>query len=138
MRVFAVSVIFLLSIFGASAQSGNELSQQCQTNKLLIAGYVAGALDKAAVDSDVLIQFFLDTYDVRKTAERIEKDNRTLVASSFAIDGYCVPKETTVEQKAGVFCKYLLDNPSQRSKNAAALLVSAVSVIAQVIDKASK
>jgi hypothetical protein len=117
----------LLGILGARAQSGNELSQQCLTNnKVLVFGYVEGVLDKAVVDSEVLLHFYFDTYDKLKTADRIERDNQVLVRSFLAVDGYCVPKEATFEQKADVFCKYLLDNPDQRTKNAAELLGSAL------------
>jgi len=125
MRTFAIAVIFLSGILGVSAQSGDELARQCQTNRVLIVGYVAGVLDKASVDTDVLFHFYFDTYEGGKTAERIESENRALVASSAAIDGYCIPEETTAEQKADVFCRYLLSNPDQRDKNAAELLGTA-------------
>ena len=127
MKTFAVAAYLLLGVLGARAQSGNELSQQCLTNdKVLVFGYVEGVLDKAVVDSEVLFHFYFDTYEVRKPAERIETDNQALVRSFLAVDGYCVPKEVTFEQKADVFCKYLLDNPDQRTKNAAELLGSAL------------
>jgi hypothetical protein len=94
MKTFAVAVYLLLGVLGARAQSGNELSQQCRTNnKVLVFGYVEGVLDKAAVDSEVLFHFYFDTYDVLKTADRIERDNQALVRSFLAVDGYCVPKE---------------------------------------------
>jgi hypothetical protein len=125
MRAFAIIVVFLSSVLGVRAQNGDELNRQCQTNRALIVGYVAGVLDKAAVDSDVLFHFYFDTYEGHKTAERIQRDNKALVASSTAIDGYCIPEGTTVEQKADVFCKYLLDNPDQRDENAAELLGAA-------------
>ena len=127
MKTFAVAAYLLLGVLGARAQSGNELSQQCLTNdKVLVFGYVEGVLDKAVVDSEVLFHFYFDTYDVLKTAERIERDNQALVRSFLAVDGYCVPKEASFEQKTDVFCKYLLDNPDQRTKNAADLLGSAL------------
>lgn len=126
MRIFAVAVCFLLGILAASAQTGDELSQQCHSNRAFVLGFVEGVLDKAALDSDVLFHFVFDTYDVHKSADRIEKDNQALVRSFFAIDGYCPQKETTSEQKAEVFCKYLLDNAEQRAKNAAELLGSAL------------
>jgi hypothetical protein len=127
MKTFAVAVYFLLGVLGARAQSGNELSQQCLTNsKVLVFGYVEGVLDNAVADSEVLFHFYFDTYDVLKTADRIERDNQALVRSFLAVDGYCVPKEATLEQKADVFCKYLLDNRDQRTKNAAELLGSAL------------
>jgi Rap1a immunity proteins len=125
MRAFAIAVIFLSGILGVSAQSGDELARLCQTNRVLIVGYVAGVLDKASVDTDILFHFYFDTYEGGKTAERIESENRALVASSAAIDGYCIPEETTAEQKADVFCRYLLSYPDQRDKNAAELLGTA-------------
>jgi hypothetical protein len=122
MKTFAVAMHLLLGVLGARAQSGNELSQQCLTNKVLVFGYVEGVLDKAVVDSEVLFHFYFDTYDVLKTTDRIERDNQALVRSFLAVDSYRVPKEATFEQKADVFCRYLLDNPDHRTKNAAELL----------------
>jgi hypothetical protein len=123
MKTFAAAAFLLLGVLGARAQSGNELSHQCLTNNRgLIFGYIEGVLDKAVVDTDVLFHFYFDTYDGPKTAERIEKDNQAIIHSFLAVDGYCIPKEATFEQKADVFCRYLLDNPDQRTKNAAELL----------------
>jgi hypothetical protein len=125
LRILAVSLISMLCIASADALSGAELGEQCLANKQMIAGYVAGALDKAMVDSDILFRFYFDTYDVLKTAERIQKDNRTLTKSSLALDGYCIPGAITLEQKANVYCKYLADNPTERNRNAAELWVTA-------------
>jgi Rap1a immunity proteins len=127
MKTFSVAIFLLLTGFGAKAQNESELSQQCLTNsKASIVGYVEGVLDKAHVDSEVLFHFYFDTYDVHKTIDSIEKDNQALVRSFLTVDGYCLPKDVTFEQKADVFCKYLLDHPDQRSKNAAELLGSAL------------
>ena len=127
MKNLAVAMYLLLGVLSASAQSGNELNQQClKNNKVLVFGYVEGVLDKAVVDSDVLFHFVFDTYDLHKTADRIAKDYQAIIRSFLAIDGYCVPKEATFEQKADVFCKYLLENPDQHTKNAAELLGAAL------------
>lgn len=115
----------MLYVSSADALNGERLVEQCLANKLMVAGYVAGASDKASVDSDILVRFYFDTYDVHKTAERIEKDNRTLTRSSLALDGYCIPEAITLEQKASVYCKYLADNPEQRNRNASELWVAA-------------
>jgi hypothetical protein len=127
LKTFAAAAFLFLGVLDARAQSGNELSQQCLTNnRSLIFGYIEGVLDKADVDTDVLFHFYFDTYDGPKTAERIEKDNQAIIRSFLAVDGYCIPKEATFEQKADVFCKYLLENPDQRAKNAAELVGSAL------------
>lgn len=115
----------MLGTFSAKALSGDELYARCIANRQLVAGYVAGALDKAAVDSDILFKFFFETYDVLKSRERIEKDNQTLVKSSLALDGYCIPEITTLEQKANVYCMYLSDHPAERNRTAAELWVTA-------------
>jgi hypothetical protein len=90
-------------------------------NKQLVAGYLAGALDKAAVDSDILFKFFFETYDVQKSREKIEKDNQTLTRSSLALDGYCIPETTTLEQEVNAYCKYLADHLAERNRSAAEL-----------------
>jgi hypothetical protein len=124
-KLLTVGWAATLSIASANALDGEHIIEQCLANKQMITGYVAGALDKAAVDSDILVRFYFDTYDVLKTAEQIEKDNRTLTQSSLALNGYCIPKVITLEQKASVYCKYLADNPEQRNRNAAELWVTA-------------
>jgi hypothetical protein len=127
MKTFVAMMCLLLSVLAARAQSGNELHQQCLTNsKALVFGYIKGVLDKADVDTEVLFHFYFDTYDEPKTIERIERDNQAIIRTFFLVNGYCVPEEATVEQKADVFCKYLLNNPDQRTKNAAELLGSAL------------
>ncbi len=108
LKVLAVGFASMLCIPSADALSGDEVNEQCLANKQMIAGYVAGALDKAAVDSDILFRFYFDTYDVLKTAERIEKDNRTLTKSSLALDGYCIPEAITLEQKQVFIASTLL------------------------------
>jgi hypothetical protein len=125
LKILAVGWTSMLCIASADALSGEQLKEQCLVNKQMIAGYIAGALDKAAVDSDILFRFYFDTYDVLKTAERIEKDNRVLAKSSLALDGYCIPEAITLEQKASAYCKYLADNPAQRNRNAAELWAAA-------------
>jgi hypothetical protein len=125
LKILAVGLASMLCISSADALSGDEVSEQCLSNKQMIAGYIAGALDKAAVDSEILFRFYFDTYDVLKTADRIEKDNRTLTKSSLALDGYCIPEAITLEQKVSAYCKYLADNPTQRNRNAAELWVAA-------------
>jgi hypothetical protein len=124
-KAFAVGVALMLTLLSADAKTGDELNQQCRSNRDAILGYVAGALDKAAVDSEVLIRLYLDTYDVHKAPEQIERDNGTIVKSHMAID-YCVPKETTIEQLADVFCRYLAENPRQRNNNAPEILGTAI------------
>jgi hypothetical protein len=128
LKMLAVGWAPMLSIASAGALNGEQLIEQCLANKLMVAGYVAGALDKASVDSDILVRFFFDTYDVHKTAERIEKDNRTLTQSSLTLDGYCIPEVITLEQKASVYCRYLADNPEQRNRNGSELWVAAARV----------
>lgn len=125
LKILAFGLTLMLCMPSADALIGDELIEQCLANKQMIAGYVAGALDKAAVDSDILFRFYFDTHNVLKTAERIEKDNRTLTKSSLALDGYCIREEITLEQKVSVYCKYLADNPTQRNRNAAELWVAA-------------
>jgi len=115
----------MLGTISAEALSGDELNAQCVASKQLVVGYVAGALDKAAADSDILFKFFFETYDVLKSREKIEKDNQTLVKSSLALDGYCIPETTTLEQKANVYCMYLADHPAERNTSAAELWVTA-------------
>jgi hypothetical protein len=125
LKVVAVGGALMLGPFSADALSGDELYAQCNANKQLVVGYVAGALDKAAADSDILIKFYFETYDVLKSRERIEKDNQTLTKSSLALDGYCIPETTTLEQEANVYCMYLADHPAERSRSAADLWVTA-------------
>jgi hypothetical protein len=125
LEILAVILASMLCTVSADALSGKELVEQCLTNKQSIVGYIAGASDKASVDSDILFRFYLDTYDVMKTAERIERDNQTLTRSSLALDGYCIPEAATPEQRANVYCKYLADNPEQRNRSGAELWVTA-------------
>src|ERR1022692_4941551 len=125
LKAFAVGVALMLTLLSADAKTGSELNQQCRSNRDVILSYIAGALDKAAVDSEVLIRLYLDTYDVHKTPERIERDNRTIVKSHITID-YCVPKEITIEQLADVFCRYLAENPGQRNNSAPEILGAAI------------
>jgi hypothetical protein len=125
LMVVGIGLALMLGVLPAEALSGVELNAQCLANKQLIVGYIAGAFDKATVDSDILFKFFFDTYDTLKSAERIERDNQTLVRSSLALDGYCIPSALTLEQKANVYCKFLADNPSERNRNGAELWVAA-------------
>jgi hypothetical protein len=122
MRAVAIVAAFVFGISAAKAQNGDVLSEQCRENRTLVVGYVAGFLDKAAIDSDVLFHFYFDTYGGVKTAATIEKDNGALVVASTAINGYCIPDGTTVSEEAHVFCEYLLNNPNQRKDDAAELL----------------
>ena len=48
LKALAVGVVSMLALLSANAKSGGELDQQCRSNRDLILGYVAGALDKAA------------------------------------------------------------------------------------------
>ena len=125
MKTISLAVCLLFGALDARAQTGDELSKQCQANRPLVAGYVAGVLDKAALDSDVLFHFYFDTYEIHKAANKIADDNRALAASSVAIDGYCIPEATTPEQKIDVFCQYLSNNPGQRNNDAAELVEAA-------------
>jgi hypothetical protein len=119
----------MFCVVSADALSGNELFEECIANKPLVVGYVAGISDKAAIDSDILFKFFFDTYDVMKTAEQIQRNNDTLVKSSLALDGYCIPEGTTPFQKANAYCRYLADNPERRSSSGAELWVSAAKAV---------
>jgi hypothetical protein len=121
-KTFALVVCLLLGVLEARAQTGDELSKLCQTNRPLVVGYVAGVLDKATADSDVLFHFYFDTFEVNKDAAKIANDNRVLIASSDAIDGYCIPRNATLERKVDAFCEYLSNNPDQRHNDAVKLL----------------
>jgi hypothetical protein len=61
LKAFAVGMALILTLLPADAKTGDELYRQCRSNRDVILGYIAGALDKAAVDSEVLIRLYLDT-----------------------------------------------------------------------------
>lgn len=104
----ALAGAFLLSSHTLlEAMSGEDLMGQCGANRSLIAGYVAGAFDKGTVDSDILARFYLDTFDARQVPERIEREKQAFIKSSLAVDGYCIPYETALEERAQVYCQYL-------------------------------
>jgi Rap1a immunity proteins len=123
MKAPTVLSCLIISIAAASAQtySANELNQYCHSNKAFVVGYVAGVLDKAEIDSKVLIDFYLQTYDVSKTAERIEKDKKKIVESFDAIDE-CPSMETPIEQKVDALCKFIQSNSDRRQETPAKLL----------------
>lgn len=116
-KAFGVAVVLMLNAAAADAEfySGYELSQYCQTNKALVFGYIAGAMDKATIDSDILYRFYFSIYDPLKMPEKIQMDGRTLGEASLAIDGYCVPATVTIPEIADEFCKYLGESRSHKS-----------------------
>jgi hypothetical protein len=123
MKTLKVLSCLILSIAPASAQtySASQLNQYCLSNKALVIGYVAGILDKAEIDSRVLIDFYLQTYDVSKTKERIEKDKRKIIESFDAVD-VCHSMETSIEHEVELLCKFVEGNPDRLQEAPAELL----------------
>ena len=123
-KLLWVFIVFLMNASLASAQrfGGYEINQSCQTNSPLVSGYVAGAMDKAALDSDILYRFYFVIYDQHHTLAKVQTDGEALGEASRALDGYCVPSTVTVPQIAEEFCKFLGENHFPSEKSAAELL----------------
>jgi Rap1a immunity proteins len=106
------------------------------------AGYVSGANDKTSVDVQVLRgRLFMNLNDkmrnmvaddgtlksVQNRSEAAEFSNEQIRAAENAMSSYCTPDGVIVALAADLFCKYLKDNPAERQKDAAELLVAALS-----------
>lgn len=124
MRVFAIAAFMVSSLAAAQAgfYSGNDMMEQCLTNKPFISGYVSGVLDKGIIDAPALYEFYVETFNSKNSEETNAKINKSLGEASVAMEGHCIPKGATVGQTRDIFCKFLQDNPAQRQKNAAELL----------------
>lgn len=111
-------------LLSSTAQGTNaeDLVVQCNTNRPLIEGYVAGAFDKSIADSDNFVRFYFETFDGRQTPELVQKRRQAVIRSSLAVEGYSSPQDVTLEERADVDRRYLAAHPSERMKTAAELL----------------
>jgi hypothetical protein len=132
----------LMGVGPASAQqTGNKIFDACSQNPAFVAGYVSGANDKTIVDVRVLSgRLFLNLNEKMRNmaaddgtfkseqnrSEAAEFLNEQIRAAENAMSPYCTPDGVIVAQAADLFCKYLKDNPAERQKDAAELLVAAL------------
>jgi hypothetical protein len=110
-RWFAI-LILALSASSASATfyNGNELYELCQRDR--VALYIAGYLDKSWQDR------IATTYFMPESSSK----NAAVKAVNKAIRGYCIPERATLGQLGDVVCKYVKENPKDRTKEAVGLI----------------
>ena len=117
----AVGLVCISSLSRADFFNGNEMHNSClNSNRVFLNGFVAGVLDKSFRDRAAVLKF-------------IERPNADVATASeffgIAMNGvgwFCVPENVNVTQATDVFCKYLRNNPKERHKEAATLMVQAM------------
>lgn len=107
MRYLIWALLFPSAAFG-EAYNGNELQQLCLQDRALF--YVAGHIDKGEQDAVGMLLLTNDFNSVQaKTARTV-------------IKGYCLPPKATLGQATDVVCKYVRENPKDRTKPAAVMV----------------
>jgi hypothetical protein len=107
--IAAAFFMFLGVADGSSAQfgllTGNDIHSACQHDRSFALGYTAGLWDGAVHSAFVAYGLM------------IVPKPRTEAATNFAhkgINGFCVPREVTLDQVTDVFCAYLRTVPGER------------------------
>ena len=116
MRLALILLIGSIAQANAESYSGNDLYELCQADMKSAQIYVAGVNDKAVKD-DEAVTFFI------AAAHHFFKAPMTQMMPF--IMNYCA-REKTALQLSEVVCKSLKDNPDERHRPAATLIVDAL------------
>ena len=112
--------VCMASFAQADFFSGNNLIDSCGIKNDFVGGYVAGVVDTVGSVQSTAMDYISNP------------DNDAVAASGlFAvvlnkIGPFCAPKGMNVAQARAVFCKYLRENPKERHKSAATLVVQSL------------
>lgn len=116
MKRLIVGFCLMASPSAAEVFSGNELHRFCQEDRA--AMYVAGVLDKADQDSTFI--YFITP------GEASSARTATIQKLQSSIRNYCLPPKSTLGQVSDVVCKYIKENPKERDKTGAAMILFAL------------
>lgn len=108
----SVKYLFLALVIPSAAfcevYNGNELHQLCLQDRA--HQYIAGHIDKAEQDAVGMLILSADAKgDMVETVRKIVK-------------GYCLPPKATLGQATDVVCKYIKENPKDRTKPATVMV----------------
>jgi hypothetical protein len=110
-RVLAATALFMLLgvADGSSEQfgllNGNDIYWACQHDRSFTLGYTAGLWDGAVHSAFVAYGLTIIPKPQREAATNFTHKR---------INGFCVPREVTLDQVADVFCAYLQAAPEER------------------------
>lgn len=110
-RALTAVALFILSgvADGSSEQfglfSGNDIHSACQHDRSFALGYTAGLWDGAVHSAFVAYGLMIIPRPQREAATN---------PAPKGINGFCVPREVTLDQVTDVFCAYLRAMPEER------------------------
>jgi Rap1a immunity proteins len=114
-----VSVGWPIIAYPGAAFTGNELHNLCnQTSRPLLTGFVVGVSEKAQLDLASAAGYFLALGKKQLSVQD--------VAYLGLVSNYCTRDNVTFGQLGDVVCKYLTENPAERDKAAADLVMDAL------------
>jgi hypothetical protein len=119
------SIVFLAALlFGGSASaqtfSAAELHDYCLNDRAIIAGYVAGVVDKSDIDYGSVKNLF-------HLAMPSEMKPNTIAAVN-TVRNHCRPKDATIGRAVELLCKSIADHPHVGSMSGAELLDQAMNL----------
>lgn len=114
-----LAVAWPMFAYPAEEFTGNQPHDLCNpAGKPLLTGFVVGVMEKAKSDMASSIPYFL--------AHGKKQLNVEDMAYLGTISNHCKRDNVTFGQSGDIECKYLTDNPAERDKKAAVLVMDAL------------
>jgi len=103
----------------AEGFTGNKLHDLCnQTSKPLLTGFVVGVMEKAKADMLSTVPYFRAL-----GKKQLSVDDMAYLGM---VSNHCMRDNVTFGQLGDIVCKYLTENPAERDKTAAYLVMDAL------------
>jgi hypothetical protein len=117
--IWLVSVGWPMSAHSAAEFTGNQLHDLCNpAGKPMLTGFVVGVMEKAEVDMASSIPYFL-----AQGKKQLNVEDKAYLGM---VSNHCMRENVTFGQSGDIVCKYLTENPAERDKKAALLVMDAL------------